>query len=181
MRRFKPYICDTNYKKMETILPDQQSESLSPEEMLQRIAALEKAFAGAEHKAQKYVRENELLVSQKQELQKELHVIQHDYESLRLQKGGFGFKTILATGFIATMVGMVACYVLFKPKDQHVAVFEQFRHENQFDIEYAISEGQFVQAEEALKTSLEKPDNELIKPEIRMMYKIVSAFKRKCQ
>jgi len=166
---------------METLPPDQQSESLSSEDLMQRIAALEKAFAAAEHKAQKYVRENELLATKKQELQKELHKIQHDYESLRLQKGGFGFKTILATGFVGTVVGLVACYVLFKPKDQHVAAFERFRRETQFSIEYAISERQFIQAEDILKTSLQKPDNELVKPEIQMMYKIVSAFKRKCQ
>jgi hypothetical protein len=166
---------------METLPPDQQSESLTPEDLLQRIAALEKAFAAAEHRAQKYVRENELLASQKQELQKELHEIQHDYESLRLQKGGFGFRTMLASGFIATIVGMVVCYVLFRPKDQHVAAFERFKHETQFNIEYAISQGQFIQAEEVLKASLEKPENELVKPEIQMMYKIVSASKRKCQ
>ncbi|MEI6410421.1 MAG: hypothetical protein WCR52_13620 [Bacteroidota bacterium] len=166
---------------METFPPDQQYEFLPPEDLMQRIAALEKAFAAAEHKAQKYVRENELLATQKQELQKELHKIQGDYESLRLQKGGFGFKTILATGFVGTVVGIVVCYVLFKPKDQHVAAFERFRHETQFNIEYAISEGQFIQAEEVLKVSLEKPENELVKPEIQMMYKIVSAAKRKCQ
>lgn len=166
---------------METFPPDHQPEPLSPEELQRRLSALEKAFAAAEHRAQKYARENENLTNARQELQKELHQIQDDYESLRLQKGGFGFKTMLATGFAATLAGMLICYVLFRPKDEHVVSFEHFRHETQFNVEYAIGQGNFVQAEEILKSSLEKPENQLVKPEIQMMYKLVSASKRRCE
>jgi hypothetical protein len=152
---------------------------LTLQECQQRLRALETAFASAETRAQKYAREQENLHLQLQSREKELHLIQADYESLRLQKGGFGFKAMLASGMTATLVGAMLCYLFFRPQNQYANTFEHFRRENQFQIEYAIGQGDFVKAEEYLKNSLEKPDYQKIKPEIEMIYKVVSASKRR--
>lgn len=165
---------------METNPPDRAQMEQKLSESVLRIEALEKAFAGAEHKVQKYVQENELLHGQLKGLQEEFRHSQHDYESLRIQKGGFGFKTLMASGLAATLVGFIFCYLFFRPKDEHTETFRRFRQEHQFNIEYAIGQGQFELAENALKESLEKPENALIRPEIELNYKIVSAAKRRC-
>jgi hypothetical protein len=159
---------------------DSASE-LTLQECQQRLRALETAFATAETKAQKYAREQEVLQLQLQSREKELHLIQADYESLRLQKGGFGFKAMLASGMAATLVGAMLCYLFFRPQSQHASTFEHFRRENQFQIEYAIGQGDFVKAEEYLKASIEKPEYQRIKPEIELVYKVISASKRRLQ
>jgi hypothetical protein len=141
----------------------------------QRLLALEKVFSTSEHRAQRLMHDN-------QSLQQELHQLQKDYESLRVQKGGFGFKALFGSGFMATLVAIAFGYFLFRPsKDLHAQLFEHLQKDHQFNIEYAIGQGQFIQAEEMLKSSLEKPENAPIYPEIQMIYKIVSAAKRKCE
>ncbi|MFZ4475131.1 MAG: hypothetical protein ACOYPR_08060 [Saprospiraceae bacterium] len=141
----------------------------------QRLAALEKAFSSSEHRTHRLMQDNNAL-------QQELHQLQHDYESLRLQKGGFGFKALLGSGFLATLMAIAFWYFVFRPsKDLHAHLFEHFQKEHQFNIEYAISQGQFKHAEDLLKASLEQPENAPIYPEIQMVYKIVGASKRKCE
>ncbi|MBU6341316.1 MAG: hypothetical protein KGS48_07480 [Bacteroidetes bacterium] len=139
-----------------------------------RLSALEKAFAASEHRAQKLAEANHAL-------QQELHQLQHDYQALRLQKGGFGFKSLLASGLLATLVSVIMMYFFFRhSKDLHAQQFRRFVKENQFNIEYAIGQGQFLHAEELLKKQLEAPENAVIQPEIELVYKIVGATKRRC-
>jgi len=165
---------------METNPPDRAELEQLLAENVQRLEALEKAFAGAEHRAQKYARENELLQGHHKDIQEELRQLQHDYESLRVQKGGFGFKALSAAAFAGAIAGFLFCYLFFKPIDDHAEALERFQHEYQFNIEYAIGQGQFVQAENTIKESMEKPENALIRRDIEVMYKIVSAAKRRC-
>ncbi len=134
-----------------------------------RIAALEHALGEA--------------TTQNQTLRTENHDLHRDYATLRLHKGGFGFKSLLFTGMMGTLVGLMlaAAYLFFRPKDAHVAAFEHFQYEHQFNIELAISQGNFDQAEHLLKESLEKPENQSIKPEIEFSRKIVGAARRRCK
>jgi hypothetical protein len=129
---------------------------------------------------QKYARENEILHNQVKGMQEEIRELQHDYQSLRLQKGGFGFKMLLAFAFAGMFAGVAVCYLFFRPKDDHVQAFERFRREHQYNIEFSIGQGKFADAEADLKDSAEKPENAIIKPEIDWTRKIVGAAKRRC-
>ncbi|MEO6038970.1 MAG: hypothetical protein ABIQ93_11195, partial [Saprospiraceae bacterium] len=163
-------------KKMETNL----SEHTWPTAARERIVALERAFADAEHRAQKYAQERDAAWVQGKTLQEETHQLQRDYASLRLQKGGFGFKTLLLVGMVGTIVGIGLCYLFFRPKDNNEEVFRQFRDQQQFNLELAISKGQFAQVDSLLKVSLEHPQNTAIRPELEFTRKIAGAAWRRC-
>jgi hypothetical protein len=107
--------------------------------------------------------------------------LQDDYESLRVQKGGFGFKTLLASGFAAFLTGIVLCFLFFRPTDHRAKSFEQFRHRQLFNIEYAISEGRFDDAEKILLNQRDLPENARIGSEIESMRKLVTAAKLRCR
>lgn len=159
-----------------------------------RIAEMEKVLAAANARAQKYSGELEKLRQQyaddlfaerqsNKRLQDECHHLQLDYEQLRVQKGGFGLKMLLFTGF-SGFVGslfMFGLYLLFRPDDNHTAAFEQFRDRRLFNYELAISEGRFREVEYDLQVSLDHPENRLIRPEIDFTKKIVGAARRRCE
>ncbi len=151
-----------------------------PEDARQRISALERAFADAEHRAQKYAQERDTAREQSKTLQAEAHQIQRDYASLRLQKGGFGFKTMLFVGMVGTVVGFACCYLFFRPTDKDEEVFRQFREQHQFNLELAISKGEFAAVDSLLKVSLEQPRNTVIRPELEFTRKITGAAWRRC-
>ncbi|MEO6760094.1 MAG: hypothetical protein ABIO24_11625 [Saprospiraceae bacterium] len=162
---------------METNPPEQNWPAAARE----RIDALERAFADAEHRAQKYGQERDASQEQVKSLQAETHRLQRNYASLRLQKGGFGFKTMLLTGFVGTVVGLALCYLFFRPRDQDQEVFRQFREQHQFNLELAISNGEFAQVDSVLKVSLEQPQNTVIRPELEFTRKIAGAAWRRCK
>jgi hypothetical protein len=146
-----------------------------------RLSALEKAFAEVSRQAQKYAQDRDLLIDQNHGLKQENHRLQHDYEALRLQKGGFGFKMLLFSGIGGFVSALILCYIylaLFKPQPKHMLVFQQFSHENQFKIEYALSHAQYEEVESLLYTAKGHPDYQPIRPEIEFTQKIVAAAKR---
>lgn len=164
------------------------------EEYQIRIAALEKALAEVENQAQKYADElNNLRQQYADDLFEErrrvrqLHTAQHqlqqDYENLRVQKGGFGFKMLAATGFASMLLTLMLCFVYLKlkPKPDDTLAFEQFKREHLFSIEYALSHGQFAQAQITLQDAIQKHDYQRIHPEIEFARKIVGAAERGCR
>ncbi len=155
-------------------------EQTWPEDIRIRIAALERAFTDAEHRAQKYALERDAAWQQSKSLQTEVQQLERDYASLRLQKGGFGFKTMLFTGFVGTVVGLILCYLFFRPKDDDQEVFRQFREQHQFNLELAISKGEFSQADSLLKISLDHPQYKVIHQELEFTRKITGAAWRRC-
>ncbi|MCY7327869.1 MAG: hypothetical protein LH618_04925 [Saprospiraceae bacterium] len=161
---------------METDTPEQW-----PADARERLIALERAFADAEHRAQKYAQERDAALAQSKVYQEETHALQRDYASLRLQKGGFGFKSLLFIGMIGTLVGLAGCYLFLRPKDVAEETFQKFREQNQFNLELAISKGEFAQVDSMLKVSLQYPANQPIKPEIEFVRKIAGAAWRRCE
>ena len=161
----------TNNEGLEGLLDEQQK----------RIAALERAFAEAEHRAQKHLQERDHWHSQHWEAHQENRRLQQDYESLRLQKGGFGFRMLLTVGFSAALFGLVSCYLFFRLKNDETKTFQHFTHEHQFRFEYALSHGQFEEVEAALRSSAEQPEFQAVRPEIEFTKKIVEAAKRGCK
>lgn len=158
------------------------------------IAGLQAQLKEAEYKAQKYAQEIEKLRQQyaddlfaERQTGKRLHeerlLLQHDYERLRVQKGGFGLKAMALSGFGGFFTALVLCilYLLLRPSDDHTATFARFRDANQFRYELAISEGRFEEVEKGLQESAELPENKLIRPEIEFARKMVGAAKRRCE
>jgi hypothetical protein len=146
-----------------------------------RLTALEKAFADTSRQAQKYAQDRDLLIDQNHELKQENHRLQHDYETIRLQKGGFGFKTLLFSGIGGFVSALILCYfyiAIFKAQPNHVLVFQQFSHENQFKIEYALSHAGYEEVEALLYMAKAHPEYQPIRPEIEFTQKIVAAAKR---
>lgn len=146
-----------------------------------RLAAVEKAFMEAENRAQKYVQEHKKLSELQHLHQNSFNRLQEDYESLRVQKGGFGFKMLLASGMAGTVAGAVLCFLFFRPTDRRARTMEHFRRDHLFSIEYALSEGRFDQVEKKLHDQGDLPQYQLIYPEIEMLRKVVTASKRGCR
>ncbi len=149
----------------------------SPE---QQIAVLEKAFADAEHRAQKYQQERDRLNDQRWDLQQENRRLEQDYESLRLQKGGFGFKSLLAVAVASVFFGVICTWLFFRLKNDHAKAFGQFTRDHQFRFEYALSQGRFEEVEAAIRSNIDRPEVQAIRPEIEFTKKIVEAAKRGC-
>lgn len=151
-------------------------------EQKKRIDSLEHALAEADLNIQKYKEEWSALYDQNKELRDKNHRLQHDYELLRLQKGGFGFKMLLLSGFIGSLVAVLLCfaYIKLKPKEAHVVAFRQFQRENLFNYELAIHRGQFDDVEKSLDFNIDRPEYQAIAPEIAFTKNIVKAAKRRC-
>lgn len=161
---------------------EQQNQSMHTlaEEQRQRIAVLERAFAEAEHRAQKHLQERDHWHEQHWKAHQENRQLQQQYESLRVQKGGFGFTMLLLTGFAGTVLGLVACYVFMRLHNDQVRAFQRFRGEQQFQLEFDLSHGNFNGASSVLQRSAQHPDYQPILPEIEFVHKVVVAAKQGC-
>ena len=161
----------------------------------ERIAALEHELISAKNEGQKYRLDFEKLRQQyaddlfeerkiAKRLQEERHQLQHDYNLLRVQKGGFGIKMLTLSGFAGFLSGLLilVLYLFFlQPKSEDALVFEQFRDTHLFNYERSISQGDFEAVELSLQQNLELPENKIIRPEIEFAKKIVGAAKRRCE
>jgi hypothetical protein len=163
----------TNNENTERLLSEQKK----------RLDALEQSFAELERKAQKYEEGWSDLYDQNKTLREENHRIQHAYEILRIQKGGFGFKMLLLSGLGGFVTALVLCFVYLKlkPKDPQVVAFQQFQRENLFNYELAISKGQFEEVEKSLDQCFERPEYEVIEPQLVFTREIVKAAKSRCR
>lgn len=161
----------------------------------ERIAGLIAELQSAKNESQKYKQDLEKLRQQYADdlfeerrigkrLVEERHQIQHDYNQLRVQKGGFGIKMLTLSGFAGFLSGLLMMglyFYFFKHKSQDALVFEQFRDQQMFNYERAISQGDFESVEASLQQNLELPENKIIRPEIEFVKKIVGAAKRRCE
>lgn len=163
----------TNNENTERLLAEQKK----------RIEALENAFAAVEQRAQKFENDWSVLFDQNRDLRNENHRLQQDYETLRIQKGGFGFKMLVFSGLGGFITALVLCfiYLKLKPKHPEVIAFRQFQQENLINFELAISKGQFDEVERTLDRSLERPEYRSIEPQIIFMREVVKAAKVRCQ
>lgn len=155
------------------------------EQLLAGVTALEGALAEAEQKAQKYAKEAESLrkAHEQQNLALEkvgetARRLQHDYETLRIQKGGFGFKMLVFSGFSGFVVGFLMHWLFYRPHNEQALQFTRFRDTNLFNYEIAISQGRIDEVEKALKADEAKPENAAIRTEIEFARKLVGAAAR---
>lgn len=168
---------------MEQNPPNNENAERLLAEQKNRIEALEQAFAALEHRAKKYEDDWSALYDQNRELREENHRLQQDYERLRIQKGGFGFKMLLLSGLGGFVTALLLCFVYLKlrPKEPQDVAFREFRRENLFNYELALSKGEFEKVEKSLQQNAERPEFEVIGSEIEFAQKIVSAAKRGCK
>lgn len=147
-----------------------------------RLEALEQALAESNLRAEKYENEWSALFDQHKDIREKNRQLQHDYETLRLQKGGFGFKMLLLSGFAGFVTALILSFVYLKlkPKEPHVVAFRRFQLENQINYELAISQGRFEDVEKSLLFNLERPEYQIIAPEIEFTKSLVSAAKQRC-
>lgn len=170
---------------METNPENNPSKREVLEQLLAGVTALESALAEAENRAQKYAREAESLRQAHEQQAVAMEKIgdtarrlQHDYETLRIQKGGFGFKMLIISGFAGLVFGFAVHWLFFRPRNDHAEAFAHFRNANMFNYEVAISQGRLGEVEKALKADEEKPENAVIQPEIEFARKLVGAAAR---
>ena len=163
----------TNNENAERLIAEQKNQ----------LEALGQAFTAMEQRAQKYQEEWSVLFDQNRDLRKENHRLQQDYEHLRIQKGGFGFKMLLLSGLGGFLTALVLSfiYLKLKPKEPQVADFRQFQRENLISFELAIGKGQFDEVEQTLETSLRRPEYEAIEPQIIFMKEMMKATKNRCK
>ncbi len=149
----------------------------------QRIEELEQQVESTEKRARNYESDWSNLFDQNKTLREENHKIQYGYETLRIQKGGFGFRMLMLSGMGGFVTALLLCfvYVKLKPKPDYVATFDQFRRENLFDYELSLSKGNFDAVEASLIDCSKKPEFKHIQPEIYFTQKVVGAAKRYCK
>lgn len=148
----------------------EKNESLSPEvrEWLavrdEHILRLQQELADAAAALQKTEQVNRDLQALRREhkaytdafnqrtksLEDEVQAWQSDYEKLRIQKGGFGFKALLATGMAATLFGMAVGWLFFRQKDPNAALFQEFSKTAGFTLEYQMAQKQYAAAEQTV-------------------------------
>ena len=148
-----------------------------------RLVALENILLDTEKRAKKFETEWSNLFDQHKIQREENHKLQHAYETLRIQKGGFGFKMLLASGMGGFVTALVLCFVYLKlkPKPEYVTTFDRFRRENLFNYELDLSKGNFDAVEASLKNCAGKQEYHSIQPDIYFTQKVVGAAKRFCK
>lgn len=151
-------------------------------EQQKRIEALERNITEAERTVQQYKDEWSALYDQARDLREMNSRLQHDYESLRIQKGGFGFKMLMFSGLAGFALAVLLCfaYIKLKPKEAHVVAFRKFQRENLFNYELAISRGQFDEVEKSLEFNMERPEYQAIVPELEFTRNMIEAARRRC-
>jgi hypothetical protein len=178
----KIFLCENSTTlKIDTSDMDHNEQVIASQK--KHIADIEKLLADTEKRAKSFESDWSNLFDQNKTLREANHQLQQGYETLRIQKGGFGFKMLLASGMGGFVTALILCFVYLKlkPKPDYIATFDQFRRENLFDFELNLSNGNFEEVEESLRLCSEKQAFHSIQPEIYFTQKVVGAAKRYCK
>lgn len=162
--------------------PDKQMpipEGLTPAQT-QQFEALHHALTASESRFKQFESAWSTLFDQNKSLREENHRIQQGYENLRIQKGGFGFKMLMLSGFGGFVTASLLCFVFLKlkPKDAHTQALHDFRRTHLFEYEWALSKGQFEEVKISLEKEIQNTDNQVIKTEIEMLREVVEAAEK---
>jgi len=167
-------------------------QPLNPETLQLRLQALEGELSDLKLRAQKYEAFRQELDNLRQKYADDLFEErrqsshwheqsiqwQHDYEQLRIQKGGFGFHTMSTVVIAVVIVTILMTYAFMKLTDGRKAAHEAFRREQLFKIEFALSQGNYQEARDILQHSLQNPEYELAYPQIEMLQEAVHASEK---
>ena len=103
------------------------------------------------------------------------HRWQNDYELLRIQKGGFGFKALLGVGTVSGVIGIFLGWLVFRQKDPATVLFDQFNKSAGFKIEYSVAQRNFAEAEKQIAEFHANAAFKPIRHELELMLRIVKA------
>lgn len=153
----------------------------------QQVIDLQQALQAARNEAQKYAQQRDAwqqkcteALERAETLHQENIDLQHDYEKLRVQKGGFGFKMLFTNSFFAFVVGVVLCYGVLRLTDRRAHALGHFRQNHLFQLEYDLSHGNFDAAENTLQEQSALPENRPIHHEVEVMRQLVTAARKGC-
>lgn len=147
------------------------------------VESLQETLAETALRAKRFEEGWSSLFDQNKVLREENHELQQSYETLRIQKGGFGFKTLLLSGLGGFITALLLCfvYIKLKPKDPHLAALHHFRRAHLFEYELALSKKQFNEVKLSLENELHNPDNQPIIVEIEMLRELIEAAEKGCR
>lgn len=151
------------------------------EESRQRVTAIERAYAEAEQRAQKYLGERDHWHEQHWEAHQENRRLQQAYESLRVQKGGFGFTMLLTAGAVAMLFGLAVGYILIRLSNDSSKAFRRFQGEQQFQLEFSLNQGRFEEASAILSQAASHPEYRLVLSQIEFTQKLLKAAQQGCE
>ncbi len=162
-----------NNEMLQGLTPDQKKH----------VESLQQALSDAKQRGQRFEEEWSNLFDQNKTLREENHHIQHGYEDLRIQKGGFGFKMLLLSGLGGLVTALVLCFVYLKlkPKDPHIVALHNFRREHLFEYELALSKKQFEEVRISLEKEIKNSENQPIKTEIEILRELIEAAEKGCR
>lgn len=109
------------------------------------------------------------------QLVEENHRWQNDYEQLRIQKGGFGFKALLGIGTVSGFIGIFFGWLIFRQKSPDDVLFDQFNKSAGFKVEYSVAQGNYADAEKQITEFLTNNAFKPIQPELELLLRIVKA------
>jgi hypothetical protein len=157
------------FSSLNTLPPNNEAEEA-------KIAALQTELAQVKKESNTQIN---TLKENQNNLNETIMRSRNDYQSLRKQKGGFGFTSLALGATLGCLVGFGIHWMFFSKKEVQTVVFQKFKDENLFNMEYDISQGRFDNVEATLKTKLEAKEYKSIVPELELIKKIVGASKRR--
>ena len=167
---------------MEQDPPNSENQQGLNLEQKKQFDTLQQALSEAEIRGRRFEEEWSNLFDQNKILREENHRIQQAYETLRIQKGGFGFKMLLLSGLGGFITALILCFVYLKlkPKNPHIVALHNFRREHLFEYELALSKKQYNEVKISLESELKSPENQPIKTEIEILRELVEAAEKGC-
>jgi hypothetical protein len=153
------------------------------DEHKKQFESLQSALEKAEKRGRTFEEDWSNLFDQNKALREENHRLQHGYEELRIQKGGFGFKMLMLSGMGGFITALVLCFVYLKlrPKPAQAQALQQFRREKLFEYELALSKRQHHEVMLSLEKNMKHPDFQPIRTELEIMRGLVSASEKGCR
>lgn len=155
-------------------------EGEQKESSAERITQLEHLLSECQQRSQRYETAWSGLFDEQKALREENQQLQHGYENLRIQKGGFGFKMLLLSGLGGFITALILCFVYLKlkPKDPHTTALQHFKRDHLFEFELALSKGQFQEVKNNIESALHKPENQPIKTDLEIIRELLEAAEK---
>lgn len=106
--------------------------------------------------------------------------LQRQYERLRLQKGGFGFRVVLLTGVFAGALGFATGFAGAFLKNDTRRNFEAFSRQHAMDLELYMTRRDFASARDLILTAQKLPEWKPILPQLEMLGRTVQHAEHCC-
>ena len=147
------------------------------------VTSLQAALQETENRKNRFEEGWSNLFDQNRALREEHQKLRQGYEKLRIQKGGFGFKMLLFSGFGGFFTALILCfvYIKLKPKDAHTTALNNFRNEHLIEYELSLSKNDYHSVYQSLETARQLPDNQAIRTELETIRELLEAAEKGCE